>query len=611
LTILGNSPPPRREPKLFAGRNPGTVKTSDVINNPVHRTPDVLARLAMALADGKGRYALLLGSGVSRGTGMPTGWDVVRELLSRYARATRSEIPADPIAFWRENLGADPGYSSILEELAATPAERQALLEPFWIPTGDELEQGSKIPGAAHKAIAALVKDGVFRVILTTNFDTLLEQALDAAGVIYRVVANGDDADGAPPYAHGGVFIIKVSGDYRDTRILNTLAELSTIDDRLGAYVSRVLDDFGLLVCGWSAEWDLALADLIRAASNRRYTTWWTHRGEITAAASLLIDRRDAQEITISDVDSFFADLQIRVEAIMEMREPRLDDPAQAAAVVKLLLKSPANDIKLRESILREAEFVRDKVLEIDLQRAVDTRTLAQHCEEIVTVTSALRAMLATLAFYGDAARHGGIVHEAILRLVLRTPLAGNMALIKLIEHGPPSLAADAAALGAYLADHPDFFRAVYGGSVEINGKTTSLAFLTALSGITDDVANHLLGSQFFCPITYYERKKARDLVPILMLDGQAFDDRYLDFDYFRSIIVRHLTGDGVPLYGEGTRQSRPRARVDQDRASRGEAWPAIASGLISNKDWLELTTNGLESYKSTYGYQKDGQIFP
>ena len=102
----------------------------------------------------------------------------------------------------------------------------------------------------------------------------------------------------------------------------------------------------------------------------------------------------------------------------MEMREPRSDDPAQAAAVVKLLLKSPANDIKLRESILREAEFVRDKVLEIDLQRAVRYAYFAHYCEEIVTVTSALRAMLATLAFYGDAARHGGIVHEAILRLV-------------------------------------------------------------------------------------------------------------------------------------------------------------------------------------------------
>jgi len=283
-----------------------TLRAIEVTSNPAHRTPDVLARLAMGLADGKGRYALLLGSGVSRGTGMPTGWDVVRELLSRYARATRSEIPVDPIAFWRESLGADPGYSSILEELAATPAERHALLEPFWIPSGDEREQGRKVPGPAHNAIAALVRDGVFRMILTTNFDTLLEQALDAAGVTYRVVANGDDTAGAPPYAHGGVFIVKVSGDYRDTRILNTLAELSTVDDRLGKYVIRVLDDFGLLVCGWSAEWDIALADLIRAAPNRRYTTWWAHRGEITTAASLLIDRRDAQEITILDADSFF-----------------------------------------------------------------------------------------------------------------------------------------------------------------------------------------------------------------------------------------------------------------------------------------------------------------
>jgi hypothetical protein len=583
------------------------------MTNPPRRTPEALARLAMALADGKGRYALLLGSGVSRSTGMPSGWDVVRELLSRYARATRSEIPAGPVAFWRENLGTDPGYSSILEELAATPAERQALLEPFWIPTNEELEQGRKVPGAAHHAIAALVRDRVFRMILTTNFDTLLEQTLDAAGVTYRVVANGDDATGVPPYAHGGVYIIKVSGDYRDTRILNTLAELSTIDERLGAYISHVLDDFGLLVCGWSGEWDIALADLIRGASNRRYTTWWAHRGEVTAAARLLIDRRDAQEIMITDADAFFSDLRLRVEAIMEMREPRLDDPAQAAAVVKLLLKSTANDIKLRETLLREAEFVREKALKIDLQPhgGVDTRMVAQRCEEIAALTSALRAMLATLTFYGDSVRHGRIVHEVMLRLVLRKPLAGNIALINLVDHGPASLAADAAALGAYLGDHPDFFRGIYGGTVEINGRATRLAFMTAFSGLTDEVANQLLGGQYFCPITYYERSKARDLVPILMVDAQEFDDRYLDFDYFRSIIVRHLTGDAIPVYGEGTRQSRSRARVEQDRASRGESWPAIAAGLISNEEWLELATKGLESYQSTYGYQQDGAIFP
>jgi hypothetical protein len=224
---------------------------------------------------------------------MPTGWDVVHDLLARYAAASNCAIPADPVAFWRDSLGTEPGYSSILAQLAGTPEERQALLAPFWVPTPEEREQNLKVPGAAHTAIAALVKDGVFRMILTTNFDTLLEQALDAAGVPHTVVANGDDAIGAPPYAHGGVFIVKISGDYRDTRILNTLAELSAIDARLAAYVAHVIDDFGLLVCGWSGEWDIALADLIRGAPNRRYTTWWAHRGDLIGAARALVSQPD------------------------------------------------------------------------------------------------------------------------------------------------------------------------------------------------------------------------------------------------------------------------------------------------------------------------------
>jgi hypothetical protein len=35
---------------------------------------------------------------------------------------------------------------------------------------------------AAHNAIAALVKVGWIKVVITTNFDRLIEQALDAPG---------------------------------------------------------------------------------------------------------------------------------------------------------------------------------------------------------------------------------------------------------------------------------------------------------------------------------------------------------------------------------------------------------------------------------------------
>jgi len=44
-------------------------------------------------------------------------------------------------------------------------------------------EAGRKQPTASHEAIADLVKAVWIKVIITTNFDRLIEQALDAVGV--------------------------------------------------------------------------------------------------------------------------------------------------------------------------------------------------------------------------------------------------------------------------------------------------------------------------------------------------------------------------------------------------------------------------------------------
>ena len=42
----------------------------------------------------------------------------------------------------------------------------------------EEHEKKQKLPTAAHHVVAAMVASGHFRVIVTTNFDRLLEQAL-------------------------------------------------------------------------------------------------------------------------------------------------------------------------------------------------------------------------------------------------------------------------------------------------------------------------------------------------------------------------------------------------------------------------------------------------
>ncbi len=61
--------------------------------------------------------------------------------------------------------------------------ERNQLLKSYFEPTDEECERGFKLPTGAHKANAGLVASGYIKVILTTNFDHLLESALLHAGL--------------------------------------------------------------------------------------------------------------------------------------------------------------------------------------------------------------------------------------------------------------------------------------------------------------------------------------------------------------------------------------------------------------------------------------------
>jgi hypothetical protein len=49
------------------------------------RLMDPLTQLVFAISSSPGVYALLLGSGVSSGAGIPTGWAIVEDLARRLA----------------------------------------------------------------------------------------------------------------------------------------------------------------------------------------------------------------------------------------------------------------------------------------------------------------------------------------------------------------------------------------------------------------------------------------------------------------------------------------------------------------------------------------------
>lgn len=120
---------------------------------------DPITQLAFSMFENKGVYALLLGSGLSRAAGIPTGWEITLDLVRRVALAQGVENQSDWAKWYREQDGAEPDYSALLAELAVSPAERRAILHSYIEPDEDDRAEGKKLPTAAHRAIAGLVRD--------------------------------------------------------------------------------------------------------------------------------------------------------------------------------------------------------------------------------------------------------------------------------------------------------------------------------------------------------------------------------------------------------------------------------------------------------------------
>lgn len=314
--------------------------------------------LAFSMHSNKGVYAVLLGSGVSRAARIPTGWEITIELVRKVAALQGASCEPDPAGWFLETTGKEPGYSELLDAVAKTPAERQQLLRTYWEPTEQEREEGAKVPTKAHRAVADLVKLGYVRVILTTNFDRLLEIALQDVGIQATVLSTPDHIDGALPLVHTPCTIVKIHGDYLDTRIRNTPEELATYPDAFNHLLDRIFDEYGLVIAGWSADWDDALRAAMTRAPYRRFSTYWASRGDPSARAADLIARRGATLIEISDADSFFYTVSEQVKALEEFSRPHPLSTEAAVATLKRYLSEPKYRIALDDLVSREAENV-------------------------------------------------------------------------------------------------------------------------------------------------------------------------------------------------------------------------------------------------------------
>ena len=380
---------------------------------------DIIIKLAFTMYSSPGVYALLLGSGISRDAGIATGWEITLDLIRKIAVTEKAE-PKNFEEWYQERYHESPDYTKLLKKLTITSADRANLLRPYFEPKTEEKEENIKVPTPAHKCIAILVKYGYIRIILTTNFDRLLEKALSEEGITPTVISTEDEIKGAMPFVHNDCTIIKLHGDYMDTRIKNTPEELSEYSGEVNKYLDQIFEDFGLIICGWSAEYDVALRNALYRRKNRRFSTYWTMKDKLNDEATQLSNHLKAEQVPIESANKFFTQLLEKVEALKDIEKPHPLTLPLAIATTKKYLSEDKYRIKLYDFVSEEVQRIYCNFSSegfVNVENNLTKETFQKRLHEYKESLTILIGILNTIIYF-DKGEHSDLITMSMERLI-------------------------------------------------------------------------------------------------------------------------------------------------------------------------------------------------
>lgn len=165
------------------------------------------------------------------------GNEVVRARLQRYLDGT-GKYPA---------LNAPEEYASYFEQTYPAPEDRRRFIEAML---------HGATPSFGHHILAAMMKAGKARLVWTTNFDRLVEDAAAAAfgSTSSLTVSTIDSSAVAIRALNDGSWPLlgKLHGDFQSVALKNTTDELKTQESALRSALIESCKRFGLIVAGYS-----------------------------------------------------------------------------------------------------------------------------------------------------------------------------------------------------------------------------------------------------------------------------------------------------------------------------------------------------------------------
>lgn len=253
------------------------------------------------MAEGMGTYALFLGSGTSRESGIPTGTDILNDAIELLYKDEKDvkKVNDEELKQWYKNSSfKEYTYSKILEGLCPLQEDRRKFLEKYFV---------GKKPTESHYLIAEMVKNGIVKVIITTNFDRLIEDALSNENIQYDLISSENDLKTSPPREHSNCWLLKLHGDYKRLNIKNTKKELEKLEPLMENQFQEVLNNYGTIVMGYSGSDESVMSCFEKRDSN--YMLYWLTREEPNQRVKELILEQKGKQIQRKSAEIFLKEL--------------------------------------------------------------------------------------------------------------------------------------------------------------------------------------------------------------------------------------------------------------------------------------------------------------
>ncbi|MFN7982167.1 MAG: tetratricopeptide repeat protein [Vicinamibacterales bacterium] len=257
------------------------------------------------------RFCVFLGAGASYESGIPLAGAMMEDFRRRICEEEGpTECSAADQRAWllgqqwyRDAEASDTLYSALFERYEANERGRQIYVERMI---------RDRKPSFGYVVLANLIARNYINTVLTTNFDDLVNEACatftDIRPVTYAYGVMVSDLRIGNPRPR----ILKLHGDYLYSRLKNSKDELQFQDANMSRSVPLLLNEYGLIVIGYSG-CDESVMDLLRQLAPGNDLYWCglpTKDDALAPSVRRLLDKTGGAYVEIESFDKMMSEVR-------------------------------------------------------------------------------------------------------------------------------------------------------------------------------------------------------------------------------------------------------------------------------------------------------------